>query len=506
MSRRQRCAPTAAIVVEPVSGPDLKDLRQMFTALSDKLTGVFDRLRRAGALRESDVLEAMRDVRVALLEADVALPVVKDFIARVTEQAIGQNVIKSVQPDQMVIKIVNDALVETLGGSATAELNINVPPPAIILMAGLQGSGKTTTTAKLARRLARQGKRTLMASLDVYRPAAQKQLEILGTQNDIASLPIIDGQLPVDIARRAMQAAKLQGFDVLILDTAGRLHVDTALMAELAAVEQIAQPHEILLVVDSLTGQDAVNVAREFSEKMPLTGVVLTRLDGDGRGGAALSMRATTGKPIKFIGTSEKIDGLDEFNAERIAGRILGMGDVVALVQKAAETVEIDEMEKLQKRMEQGKFDLDDMRSQFSQMKKLGGMRGIMSMMPGVGKMQKQMDASGVDDKSINRMEAIILSMTPKERSKPELINAKRKIRIAKGSGMQVQDVNKILKMHQDMATMMKKLKKMGGLGGLGALFGKGMPDPSALGGMMGGAMPTGMPKMPPGFQKFGKR
>ncbi len=476
----------------------------MFESLSDRLGTVFDKLRRAGALRESDVLDAMRDVRVALLEADVALPVVKDFIARVTEQAIGQNVIKSVQPDQMVIKIVNDALVETLGGASGAQaLNINVPPPAIILMAGLQGSGKTTTTAKLAKRLAaKHGKRALMASLDVYRPAAQQQLKILGEQNDIACLPIMEGQLPVDIARRAIQAAKLQGFDVLILDTAGRLHVDTSLMAELAAVEQLAQPHEILLVVDSLTGQDAVNVAREFSDKIPLTGVVLTRMDGDGRGGAALSMRAITGQPIKYIGTGEKIDGLDEFDPSRIAGRILGMGDVVALVQKAAETVEIHDMEKLQKRMEQGKFDLNDLRAQFSQMKKLGGMKGIMSLMPGVGKMQKQMDASGVDDKSINRMEAIILSMTPKERSKPELINAKRKIRIAKGSGMQVQDVNKILKMHQDMATMMKKLKKMGGFGGLGALFGNGMPDPSAL----GGAMPTAMPKMPPGFQKFGRK
>jgi signal recognition particle subunit SRP54 len=485
----------------------------MFESLSDKLSGVFDKLRRAGALRESDVLEAMRDVRVALLEADVALPVVKDFVTRVSEQAIGQNVIKSVQPDQMVIKIVNDALIETLGGGSqteqtTSELNVNVPPPAIILMAGLQGSGKTTTTAKLAKRLAKQGKKTLMASLDVYRPAAQQQLQILGTQNELATLPIIEGQLPVDIARRALQAAKLQGFDVLILDTAGRLHVDTTLMAELKAVEELAQPHEILLVVDSLTGQDAVNVAREFSSKMPLTGVVLTRMDGDGRGGAALSMRAITGQPIKFIGTSEKIDGLDTFDAERIAGRILGMGDVVALVQKAAETVEIDEMEKLQKRMEQGKFDLNDLRGQFAQMKKLGGMKGIMSLMPGVGKMQKQMDQSGMDDKAINRMEAIILSMTLKERSKPEIITAKRKIRIAKGSGTQVQDVNKILKMHQDMSTMMKKIKKMGGLGGLGALFGKGMPDPSEMAGMMGG-MPGaggGMPKLPPGFNRFGKR
>jgi signal recognition particle subunit SRP54 len=484
----------------------------MFESLSDRLGSVFDKLRRKGSLAESDVLDAMRDVRVALLEADVALPVVKDFIAKVSEQAIGQSVIKSVQPDQMVIKIVNDALIEMLGGRDSAgasELNINVAAPAVFMMVGLQGSGKTTTTAKIAKRLATKfGKKALMASLDVYRPAAQDQLRILGEQAGIGTLPVIDGQLPADIARRALQAAKLQGYDVLLLDTAGRLHVDTALMAELAAVAQIAQPHEVLLVVDSLTGQDAVNVAQQFSAQVALTGVVLTRMDGDGRGGAALSMRAVTGKPIKLIGTGEKTDALDTFDAERIAGRILGMGDVVALVERAAENIEIDDMEKLQKRMEQGKFDLDDLRGQFTQMKKLGGMKGIMSMMPGVGKMQKQMDASGMDDKAINRMEAIILSMTPKERGKPEIINAKRKIRIAKGSGTQVQEVNKILKMHQDMATMMKKLKKMGGLGSLGAMFGKGMPDASALGGMMGGmpGLGGGMPKLPPGFNKFGKR
>jgi signal recognition particle subunit SRP54 len=484
----------------------------MFETLSDKLGSVFATLRRKGALSESDVLAAMREVRVALLEADVALPVVKDFVAKVTEKAVGQSVIKSVQPDQMVIKIVNDALVDMLrgDGAQSAELDLNVVPPAVYMMVGLQGSGKTTTTAKLAKRLtARHGKKILMASLDVNRPAAQDQLRILGEQVSVATLPIIAGQMPVDIAKRALQAAKLQGFDIVLLDTAGRLHVDTALMAELQAVNSISQAHEILLVVDSLTGQDAVNVAKTFSEQVPLTGVVLTRMDGDGRGGAALSMRAITGKPIKFIGTGEKLDAIDAFDPQRIAGRILGMGDVVALVERAAENVEIDEMEKLQKKMEQGKFDLDDMRVQFTQMKKMGGMKGLMSMMPGIGKMQKQMEQSGMDEKVINRMEAIILSMTPKERAKPEIINAKRKIRVAKGSGTTVQDVNKILKMHQDMATMMKKIKKMGGFGGLGALFGGGMPDPAALGSMLGGqgGMPgLGGPKLPPGFNKFGKR
>jgi signal recognition particle subunit SRP54 len=489
----------------------------MFETLSDKLGSVFATLRRKGALSESDVLAAMREVRVALLEADVALPVVKDFVAKVTEKAVGQSVIKSVQPDQMVIKIVNDALVDMLRGDGahSAELDLNVVPPAVYMMVGLQGSGKTTTTAKLAKRLtARHGKKILMASLDVNRPAAQDQLRILGEQVSVATLPIIAGQMPVDIAKRALQAAKLQGFDIVLLDTAGRLHVDTALMAELQAVNSISQAHEILLVVDSLTGQDAVNVAKTFSEQVPLTGVVLTRMDGDGRGGAALSMRAITGKPIKFIGTGEKLDAIDAFDPQRIAGRILGMGDVVALVERAAENVEIDEMEKLQKKMEQGKFDLDDMRVQFAQMKKMGGMKGLMSMMPGIGKMQKQMEQSGMDEKVINRMEAIILSMTPKERAKPEIINAKRKIRVAKGSGTTVQDVNKILKMHQDMATVMKKIKKMGGFGGLGALFGGGMPDPAALGSMLGGqgGMPglggsgLGGPKLPPGFNKFGKR
>jgi signal recognition particle subunit SRP54 len=486
----------------------------MFDSLSDRLSSVFDRLKKRGSLSESDVAEAMREVRVALLEADVALPVVKDFIARASEAAIGAAVVKSVSPGQMVVKIVHDALVEMLSGGGDGEaeaLMLDGTPPNVVMLVGLQGSGKTTSTAKLAKRLSTQDrKKVLMASLDVQRPAAQEQLRILGEQVEVATLPIIAGQQPVDIATRAMQAAKLQGYDVLLLDTAGRLHVDSALMAELAAVQKIATPAEVLLVVDSLTGQDAVNVATQFNAQVPLSGVVLTRMDGDGRGGAALSMRAVTQKPIKFIGTGEKLDAIEPFHPARVAGRILGMGDVVSLVEKAAEAMDMDEAEKLQKRMEAGKFDMNDLRMQFSQMKKIGGMSGIMGMLPGVGKMQKQMDASGVGDSTITRMEAIILSMTLKERAKPELINAKRKIRIAKGSGTQVQDVNKLLKMHTEMGGMMKKLKKMGGLGALGAMFGKG----GGLGGMLGGGgmpggMPgqlPGMPKLPPGFDKFGRR
>lgn len=485
----------------------------MFESLSNRLSGVFDKLRKRGALSESDVAEAMREVRVALLEADVALSVVKDFVAKVSEQAIGQNVVRSVSPGQMVVKIVHDALVEMLAGGGDGEaegLNLAVNPPAVMMLVGLQGSGKTTTTAKLAKRLqATERKKVLMASLDVQRPAAQEQLRILGEQAEVATLPIIAGQLPADIARRALQAARLQGYDVLILDTAGRLHVDTALMAELQVVRAIAEPAEVLLVVDSLTGQDAINVAQQFSEQIGLTGTILTRMDGDGRGGAALSMRAVTRQPIKFIGMGEKLDALEPFHPARVAGRILDMGDVVSLVEKAAQAVEADEVEKLQKRMEKGQFDLNDLRTQLNQMKRMGGMKSMLSMLPGIGKMQKAIDQSGVDDRLLARMEAIILSMTPKERSKPELINAKRKIRIAKGSGTTVQDVNKILKMHLDMAGMMKKLKKMGGLGALGALFGGGgVPElpvgPTPPMGQMPGFKNQG--NLPPGFHKFGRR
>ncbi|MCJ8157837.1 signal recognition particle protein [Sphingomonas sp. LaA6.9] len=492
----------------------------MFESLSERLGGVFDKLRGRGALGEADVRAAMREVRIALLEADVALPVVRDFVDKVTEQAVGQSVLKSVTPGQQVVKIVNDALVEMLGAEA-AELELAVTPPAIVMMVGLQGSGKTTTTAKLAKRLTEKDrKKVLMASLDVNRPAAQEQLATLGEQTSVATLPIVAGQQPVDIARRALQAAKLQGFDVLMLDTAGRLHVDQALMDEMKAVADVAQPQEILLVVDSLTGQDAVNVAKSFSEQVPLTGVVLTRMDGDARGGAALSMRAVTGKPIKFAGVGEKLDAIEPFHPSRVAGRILGMGDVVSLVERAAETIQADEAEKLAAKMAKGQFDLNDLRAQLDQMKRMGGLGALASMMPGIKKVQNAMANGQVDDKILVRLDAIIGSMTPKERTKPELMNAKRKIRVANGSGTTVQEVNRLLKMHQEMSTAMKKIKKMGGLKGLGAMFAKGGLGGmgGGLGGMLGGGggqppaglpgMPGqgGMPQLPPGFDKFLKK
>lgn len=468
----------------------------MFDKLSDRLGGVFDRLRGRGALNEADVREAMREVRVALLEADVALPVVREFVDKVTEQAVGAQVLKSVTPGQQVVKIVNDALVEMLGAEQS-DLNLAVAPPAIIMMVGLQGSGKTTTTAKIARLLkGKQGKKVLMASLDVNRPAAQEQLATLGGQVEVATLPIVQGQQPVDIAKRALQAAKLQGFDVLMLDTAGRLNVDQQLMDEMSNVAKVAMPQEILLVVDSLTGQDAVNVAKSFGEQVDLTGIVLTRMDGDARGGAALSMRAITGKPIKFAGVGEKLDAIEAFNPSRVAGRILGMGDVVGLVERASEMVEKEDADKLAAKMAKGQFDMEDLRTQFRQMNKMGGLGALAGMMPGMKKAKAAMDASGMNDKLLVHMDAIIGSMTPKERAKPELLNAKRKIRIAKGSGMTVQDVNKLIKMHQEMATAMKRIRKMGGLKGLAAMFGGkgGMGG----GGDLGGAM-EGMHGLPPG-------
>ncbi|MEH3105741.1 MAG: signal recognition particle protein [Sphingomonas fennica] len=494
----------------------------MFDSLSDRLSGVFDRLRGRGALTEVDVRAAMREVRIALLEADVALPVVRDFVDKATERAVGQDVLRSVTPGQQVVKIVNDVLVDMLGAEAS-DLNLGVAPPAVIMMVGLQGSGKTTTTAKIARRLRQKGaKKVLMASLDVNRPAAQEQLAVLGGQAEVQTLPIVPGQMPVEIARRALQSAKLQGFDVVMLDTAGRLHVDQALMEEMKAVAAIAQPHETLLVVDALTGQDAVNVARSFSDQVSLTGIVLTRMDGDARGGAALSMRAVTGQPIKFVGTGEKLDGIEPFHPERVAGRILGMGDVVSLVERAAETIKVEEAEALARRMEKGQFDLNDMRSQFAQMRRMGGLGALAGMLPGVKQVKQAMASGAADDKTLVRLDAIISSMTPKERAKPELMNAKRKIRVAKGSGTTVQDVNKLLKMHQEMATMMKKMKKMGGLKGLAAMFGGGA-GAGALGGLggAGGGMPQlppgGMPGLPglpgggpgglpPGFQNFLKK
>ncbi len=473
----------------------------MFDNLSDRLGNVFDRLKGRGALSEQDVRDAMREIRVALLEADVALPVVRRFIDAVTEKAIGQNVLKSITPGQQVVKIVDDELVAMLGGGEDVDpqegqLNLKAKPPVVIMMVGLQGSGKTTSTAKIARFLKeKHGKKSMMASLDVNRPAAQEQLAVLGEQVDVATLPIVKGQQPVDIARRAMESARLQAADVLLLDTAGRLHVDEALMAEMKAVAGVSAPTEVLLVVDSLTGQDAVNVAKSFTDEVPLTGVVLTRMDGDARGGAALSMRYVTGKPIKFAGTGEKLDALEAFDPKRVAGRILGMGDVVSLVEKAAATIKEEEAEALARKMAKGQFDLNDLAMQLKQMRNMGGLGMLAGMMPGMKKAKQAMAAADMDDKVLVHMEAIIGSMTQKERTRPELMNAKRKKRVAAGSGTQVQDVNKVLKMHKEMSRAMKQIKKMGGLKGLGALFGGGglgaaMPGLGGPGGGGAGGMP----------------
>ncbi|HEX7710577.1 MAG TPA: signal recognition particle protein [Sphingomonadaceae bacterium] len=477
----------------------------MFDSLSDRLGGVFDRLRGRGALREEDVRAAMREVRVALLEADVALPVVRRFIDAVTEKAVGQDVLRSVTPGQQVVKIVHDELVATLGGDEPADLDLNAAAPVVVMMVGLQGSGKTTTTAKLAKLLKeKRGKKVLMASLDVNRPAAQEQLAVLGTQADVATLPIVSGQQPVDIATRALQSARLQAIDVLLLDTAGRLHVDDALMAEMKAVSAISHPHEVLLVVDSLTGQDAVNVAQSFAGEIDLSGVVLTRMDGDARGGAALSMRAVTGKPIKFAGTGEKIDAIEPFRPESVAGRILGMGDVVSLVEKAAQVIEKEEADRLAERMMAGKFDLNDLRSQLRQMQNMGGLGMLAGMLPGMKKAKQALAQSGMDDKVLVHMDAIIGSMTPKERERPELLNAKRKKRVAAGSGTDVQDINRLLKMHQEMGRAMKQIRKMGGLKGLGALLGKGGLGGGGMGGLGGGGMPgLGGGALPPDLQNL---
>jgi signal recognition particle subunit SRP54 len=464
----------------------------MFEKLSERLSGVFDKLTRRGALSEADVDEAMREVRVALLEADVALPVVKDFIERVREGAVGEKVVKSVTPGQMVVKLVHDELIRTLSAGETQEPGISLAAtaPVPILMLGLQGSGKTTTTAKIAKRLTeKQNKKVLMASLDVRRPAAQHQLAVLGEQTMVRTLPIVPGEPPVAIAKRAMQMGRLEGFDVVILDTAGRLAIDDELMAEVAAVAAAVNPHESLLVADAMTGQDAVTVAKAFKEKVGVTGIVLTRIDGDARGGAALSMRAIAGVPIKLLGTGEKLDALEDFHADRLAGRILGMGDIVSLVEKAIETTEADEAERLAKKMQKGQFDLDDMASQLKQLQKMGGIAGVMGMLPGMGKMQKQLEGK-VDEKHVKRSLAIISSMTPKERRNPDLIKASRKNRIAKGSGVGVQEINKLLKQHMEMARMLKQVSKLGQKGlmrhGLGALMKGGM------GGMGGGGMGGG--------------
>jgi signal recognition particle subunit SRP54 len=438
----------------------------VFDALTGKLSSVFDGLRRRGSLAESDVVEALREVRLALLDADVALPVVKDFIAKVRERAVGQEVLASVSPGQQVVKIVNDVMIEALGGAGAVGLNLNAAAPIPFLMVGLQGSGKTTTSGKLALRLAtRLRKRVLLASLDTQRPAAQLQLAVLAEQAGVASLPIVPGQTPLEIARRAMETGRREVFDIVILDTAGRLSIDQALMDEVRAVRDATHPAETLLVVDAMTGQDAVNTARAFNEAVGVTGVVMTRMDGDARGGAALSMRAVTGAPIKLVGSGEKIDALEDFHPERVAGRILGMGDVVGLVERAAETIDQADAEKLARKMAKGQFDLEDFAQQLKQINKMGSISSIVGMLPGAGKIQAQLDKAGeagLDKKMLNRQAAIISSMTMKERKTPDIIKASRKKRIAAGSGVTVQDVNRLLKQFDDMSAMMKRMNKLG--------------------------------------------
>ncbi|MFZ7092485.1 signal recognition particle protein [Primorskyibacter sp. 2E233] len=502
----------------------------MFENLSERLGGVFDRLTKQGALSAEDVKTALREVRVALLEADVSLPVARDFVKAVEKKATGQAVTKSVTPGQQVVKIVHDELIGVLAGEGDpGTLKIDTPP-APILMVGLQGGGKTTTTAKLAKRLKeRDGKKVLMASLDVNRPAAMEQLEILGKQIGVDTLPIVKGEDPVAIAKRAKTQAALGGYDVYMLDTAGRLSIDEELMAQVEAVRDVANPRETLLVVDGLTGQDAVHTAENFDERIGISGVVLTRMDGDGRGGAALSMRAVTGKPIKFVGLGEKMDALETFEPERIAGRILGMGDIVSLVEKAQQTLEAEQAERMMRRFSKGQFNMNDLKMQLEQMIKMGGMEGMMQMMPGMGKMAKQVGDAGLDDKVLKQQIALIQSMTKKERANPQLLQASRKKRIAAGAGMDVADLNKLLKMQRQMSDMMKKMGKMGKGGmlkqAMKGMFGKGgMPadmagmdpsqmDPKALEAAakqlgMGGKIPGlgGGAALPPGLSGFGKK
>src|SRR5437763_1315494 len=473
----------------------------MFDSLSERLGGILDRLTRRGALTEADVDVSMREVRRALLEADVALDVVRSFVDQVKKNTVGVALIKSVKPGQLVVKLVHDQLIETLGATADP-IDFNAPAPVGIMMVGLQGSGKTTTTAKIAKRLTEQGRRkVLMASLDTRRPAAMEQLAVLGQQVGGDTLPIVAGQTPPQIARRALEAGRLGGFDVVMFDTAGRTTLDEEMMTEAATVKQAAGPHEVLLVADALTGQDAVNLARSFNERVGLTGIVLTRVDGDGRGGAALSMRAVTGKPIKLIGTGEKLDALEDFHPSRIADRILGMGDIVSLVEKAAATIDAEKAARVAEKMRKGAFDLADLRDQLMQMQQMGGIGGLMGMMPGIAKMKNQIANAGLDEKVLKRQMAIIDSMTPKERRNPDLLKASRKRRIAEGSGTRPEDINKLLKMHRGMADMMKAMasQKRGPMAGLAQAmgFGGGMPSPEEmqkLAGKMPGGLPPGMP------------
>jgi signal recognition particle subunit SRP54 len=483
----------------------------MFESLSERLSGILDRLTKRGALSDADVNEAMREVRRALTEADVALDVVRSFTDRVRARAVGHEVVRSVTPGQMVVKIVHDQLVEMLGSDASP-IDLNAPAPVAIMLVGLQGSGKTTTAAKLGKRLTeRLRKKVLMASLDTRRPAAQEQLKVLGEQTGIATLPIVAGEGPVAIGKRALTAGRFGAYDVVILDTAGRTHIDEPLMAEMAEVKAATAPHEILLVADSLTGQDAVNLARSFNDRVGVTGIVLTRVDGDGRGGAALSMRAVTGKPIKLIGVGEKLDALEDFDPHRIAGRILGMGDIVGLVEKAAEAMDAEKAAKAAERMRKGAFDLNDLSDQLGQMMKMGGMSSLVGMLPGIGKVKKQIDAMGIDDGLLRRQVAMISSMTANERKSPDLIKASRKKRIASGSGTKVEEINKLLKMHRQMSDVMKQARtgkgmfaRMGGMLGMGGGAGGAPPiDPAALEKMAkSGQFPGGPggPGLPPGF------
>ena len=486
----------------------------MFDNLSEKLGGILDRLTRRGALSEVEVDGALREVRRAMLEADVALDVARAFTEGVKKQAVGIEVMKSVSPGQMVVKIVHDQLIATLGADSQG-IDLNAAPPVAIMMVGLQGSGKTTTTAKLARRLSdRQRRKVLMASLDVRRPAAMEQLAVLGRDVQVDTLPVVEGQSPPQIARRAIEAAKLGGYDVVMLDTAGRTTLDDAMMNEAAEVKRAVNPHEVLLVADALTGQDAVNLARSFDERVGLTGIVLTRVDGDGRGGAALSMRAVTGKPIKLIGTGEKLDALEEFDPARIAGRILGMGDIVALVEKAAANIDAEKAMRTAEKMRKGAFDLGDLREQLTQMQGMGGLSGLMNMLPGIGKMKNQLAAANLDENVIKRQIAIIDSMTPQERRSPDVLKASRKKRIAAGSGTTPEAINKLLKMHRGMADMMKMMgnAKRGPLAGLAQAMGMGagMPSPEQMAEMAkklpGGQLPPGMPGaggLPPTMPKL---
>ena len=478
----------------------------MFDSLSEKLAGIFDRLTRRGALGEADVDAALREVRRALIEADVALDVARAFIEGVKKQAVGVEVMKSVTPGQMVVKIVHDQLVATLGSDSQG-IDLNAAPPVAIMTVGLQGSGKTTTTAKVAKRLTdRQRRKVLMASLDVRRPAAMEQLAVLGRAAQIDTLPVVEGQTPPQIARRAIDAGKLAGYDVVVLDTAGRTTLDDVMMREAIEIKRDINPHEVLLVADALTGQDAVNLARAFNERVGLTGIVLTRVDGDSRGGAALSMRAVTGKPIKLIGTGEKLDALEEFDPTRIAGRILGMGDIVALVEKAAANIDAEKAMRAAEKMRKGAFDLSDLREQLAQMQGMGGLGGLISMLPGIGKIKNQLAATKIDENVIKRQIAIIDSMTPKERRNPDILKASRKKRIAAGSGTTPEAINKLLKMHRGMADMMKMMggAKRGPLAGLAQAMGMGtgMPSPEQLAemakNMPGGQLPPGMPGLPP--------